>query len=334
MIRHFRNAVVVITGASSGIGRATALALARRGAIVVLAARREDALEEVALQCRRLGGRALVVPTDVAREEEVHALAERVMQELGRMDAWINNAAVGLYGWFDEIPAAAYRRALETDLFGTIHGAREALRVFRQRGHGVLVNVSSVVGKIGQPWASAYVISKHGVRVLGDCLRQELLLQGLNDIHVCTVLPAAVDTPFFAHAANYLDHEVKPMAPVYAPERVASKIVEVLRSPRRETFVGGPARVLSMPYRLAPALGEQIVARAVARGHVDHHRPAHRGDGALFHPMHDGLGVSGGWRHPPSRMRRRVKALGMAAVPALLGWMLTRSSSGTPRLLH
>ncbi len=140
MPRKVGDAVVVITGASSGIGRATALAFARRGATVVVAARREQALRGVATECEQLGGRALAVPTDVTDEAAVRSLARRAVESFGRVDVWVNNAAVGLFGRFEDTPLEAYRRVIETNLFGYIYGARAALPIFREQGSGVLIN--------------------------------------------------------------------------------------------------------------------------------------------------------------------------------------------------
>ena len=246
MPRKIEESVVVITGASSGIGRATALAFARRNAAVVLAARRENLLREVEAECERLGGRALVVPTDVTDEAAVQALARRAVEHFGRLDVWVNNAAVTVLGRFDETPADVYRRVIETDLFGYIHGARAALPSFHAQGGGVLINNASMVTKLPQPYASAYVVAKHGVRGLALSLRQELSLEGAADIHVCTVMPATIDTPFFQHAGNYTGRATRAMPPVYPVEKVANTIVRLADKPRRETFVGASGRMLNL----------------------------------------------------------------------------------------
>ncbi len=200
MARRIEDAVVVITGASSGIGRATAIEFARHNTRLVLAARNESNLEKTARACAKAGAReVLIVPTDTTVESEVQELASRAAEEFGRIDVWVNDAGVGLYATFEETPVEDYRRLLETNLFGYIYGARAALPYFRKQGSGVLINVGSQVSLGGLPYQNAYVTSKYAVRGFSDSLRQELVG---SDIHVCTVYPASTDTPFFQHAAN------------------------------------------------------------------------------------------------------------------------------------
>lgn len=211
------DAIVVITGASSGIGRATAHAFARSGATVVLASRREPALQDTLQECERLGGRGIVVPTDVCEADQVERLCEKAVERYGRVDVWINNAAVTLFGRLEETPRDAYEKVIQTNLMGCVNGAREAIRQFREQGHGRLINVSSMVAHAGQPFTSAYVTSKWGIRGLSECLRMELA--DAPDIHVSTILPASIDTPLFQRAANYVEQPVKAMTPVYPRRR-------------------------------------------------------------------------------------------------------------------
>jgi NAD(P)-dependent dehydrogenase (short-subunit alcohol dehydrogenase family) len=325
MRKRMKDQVVVITGASGGIGRAAAREFASQGATVVLAARRELPLQEVAAECERLGGQAITVVTDVTDERAVRELARRAIESFGRVDVWVNNAAVSLFGRFEETPYEVYRRVLETNLFGYIHGARAVLPYFREQGHGVLINNASMVAYSGQPWTSAYVTAKFAIRGLGECLRQELL--DARRIHVCTLLPASIDTPLFQHAANYTGRAVQPMPPVYAPERVARAMVRLALRPRREMFVGNAGRLLAWQHALAPGLTERMVARAVDRSHFQD-RPAEPTQGNLFEPVPFGTSASGGWK--PARRRKALPLLagiGLAvpAVASLLGRRSLRS---------
>jgi NAD(P)-dependent dehydrogenase (short-subunit alcohol dehydrogenase family) len=307
-----RDSVVVITGASSGIGRATALACAANGAAVVLAARRDAALQEVAGECEAAGGAALAVPTDVTDAEAVQVLARRAVERFGRLDVWVNAAAVTAFAPFQEIPLEDFRRILDVDVMGYVHGARAALPYLRDQGKGVLVNVSSIVGIVPQPYTHAYSMSKAAVRVLASSIRQELRLDGAKRVKVCTVLPATIDTPFFEHTANYTGRRARAMPPVYSAERVARTIVNLIRVPRREVVVGPMGRNLLVQSKVAPGLTERMMALQVDKTHLYRTRPAPATDGNLFQPAPGTGSVSGGWHG------KRATALRRAASAALL----------------
>ena len=318
------DSVVVITGASSGIGRATALACARRGAAVVVAARRGEPLKELVGECERLGGRALAVRTDVTDEEAVNELARRAVENFGRLDVWVNNAGVALFARFEEAPIEEYRRVFETNLFGYVYGARAALPYFREQGSGVLINNDSVVAKASQPYTSAYVTSKFAVRGLSECLREELILDGAKDIHVCTIMPASIDTPFFQHGANYTGRTPKALNPVYDAEKVAKAIIRCAQRPKREVIVGNAGRLLALQHSLSLGLYENIAARQIDRDHFQD-KPAPSTSGNLFEPVVDGTGVSGGWKGAQGVFSaRRVALGGMAAAAGFLGWRRLR----------
>jgi short-subunit dehydrogenase len=294
--------VSVVTGASSGIGLAVAAALAERG------------------------GRALAVPVDMAEEGSARLLAERAQDAFGRLDAWINNAAVSLFGRVEELPWAVYEQALRTNLFGYVHGARAAIPIFRAQGRGLLVNVASVAACVGQPCTSAYVVSKWGIRGLGECLRMEL--RGTPAVHACTVLPASVDTPIFQNAGNYTGRAGRPIPPVLPPEDVADAVLDLYARPRREVFVGKAGRAVAAAHALAPGLLERFMARQVERKHFQD-RPAPPDAGNLIAPSHDA--ATGGWRQPADH--RQVPwptALAAGAVAALAFVVLARGASRGP----
>src|SRR5215203_3390175 len=309
--------VVVITGASSGIGRATALAFAAKGATVVLAARRLAALEEVARECEGRGGDALVVPTDVAESDAVQQLATRAVEDLGRIDVWVNCAAVTAFAPFQEIPLEDFKRVLDVNIMGYVHGARAALPQLRDQGKGTLINVSSIVSSVPQPYTHVYSMSKAAVRVLGASLRQELRLDGAKGVKVCTVMPATIDTPFFEHTANYTGRKAKAMPPVYSAERVARTIVNLVRLPRREVVVGPMGRNLIMQAKFAPGLTERLMAVQVDRTHLYRTKPASATPGNLFQPAPGAGAVSGGWHG-----RRRTVVRRTTSVAALTGSLI------------
>jgi NAD(P)-dependent dehydrogenase (short-subunit alcohol dehydrogenase family) len=326
MPRKLQDSVVVITGASSGIGRAAALAFAKKGARLVLGARNEAGLRDVAVECGWLGGRAVVVPTDVTDKKAVQNLARQAIDSFGRLDVWVNCAAVTLFARFEEASLETYRQVIETNLFGTIHGARAALPYFREQGSGVLINVSSIVAKTPQPYTSAYNITKSGIWALSQSLREEFLRDG-NDIHICTVLPATIDTPIFQHAANYTGRAVQPMPPVYSAEQVAKAIVKCAGHPRREVSVGGAGRMLQGLYTIAPSLAERLMAWQVDRKHLTD-QPAEPTPGNLFAPMPEWDRISGGWQKAASGVARSVALGGVAAAAAAItGWLWWRQSS-------
>jgi NAD(P)-dependent dehydrogenase (short-subunit alcohol dehydrogenase family) len=325
MTRDLADSVVVITGASSGIGRASALRFAGKGASVVLNARREWALQEVARQCEALGARALVVPGDVRDRQAMDALARRALEAFGRIDVWVNDAAVTAFGRFEEIPPEVYDRVVETNLLGYANGARAALRAFREQGSGVLINLSSVVGTVGQPYATPYVATKWAIRGFAESLRMELSLDGDHDIHVCTVLPGSVDTPLFQNGANYSGRAVRPMPPIYDADEIAAAIVDLARNPKREHFVGGQPRMMAMQRRMTPTLFEKMFARQVDRTHFQDRAEA-PSTGNVFEPSREWAGVSGEWKQP-GRSRAGLAALPALALGGLAAWGLLRSES-------
>ncbi|MGW6271213.1 SDR family oxidoreductase [Streptomyces sp. NPDC055060] len=306
--------VVVITGASSGVGRASALAFAARGCSLVLAARRAQVLEEVAEECRtRHGARTLVVPTDVTDAEAVDHLAQRAVTAFGRIDVWLNDAAVAAFGALEDIPREVFRQVVDVNVLGCVNGARAALAVMRGQRHGTIVNMSSVVGAAVVPYNTPYVLSKAAVRALGGTLRQELRLAGQHGIHVCTVLPATMDTPFFRDAANYSGRAVTPMAPVYTPERAAKTVVRLAVKPRREAYVGPAGQALGILSKLTPPLVERVLAHQMDRAHLSREHAAEPTDGNVLEPSADPASVGGGWHGHRRTALRRLGAAGLVA---------------------
>jgi NAD(P)-dependent dehydrogenase (short-subunit alcohol dehydrogenase family) len=321
--RDLSGCVVVITGASSGIGRAAAAAFAREGARLVLAARARAPLGETAREIQASGADALAVPTDVRDEQAVHALAERAVESFGRLDVWVNCAGVIAYGRFEDMPAEVFRGVIETNLFGQIHGARAALPHFRGQGSGVLINLASVWGRVTSPDVSPYVTSKFAVRAFSECLRHELRDEA--GIDVATILPQAVDTPIFARAANCAGRAVRPVPPVIDPREVAAGIVRCARAPTREITYKRTGRLLELLHSFAPGAYERIVPAAFEAGNFGPAR-SWPTTGAVLGEDVDRHAVDGGWRD-----RRRVlwNALGDAA-RAGLGSLVRRGPQDCP----
>jgi NAD(P)-dependent dehydrogenase (short-subunit alcohol dehydrogenase family) len=302
MPRPLEEAVVAITGASSGIGRAAALRLARRGAALALCARSAPALAEVAAECEGAGAQTFHRALDVSDEEAVEAFAAATVERFGRLDVWVNNASTIAYGPFEEIPSEVFRQIIETNLLGQVHGARAALRRFRVQESGVLINMSSVWGRVSTPQVSPYIVSKNAVRAFSECLAGELA--GDENIHVATMAPQAVDTPIFDHAGNYTGRRVRPIPPVLDPEEVARGIELCAENPKREVNYGRSGRLLQVFNSVAPGLFRRLAHPAFVEGTWGDAR-AERGPGNVLHSA--GLhAVEGGWRNRRRPLLRRA----------------------------
>lgn len=327
MARDMAGLSVVITGASSGIGRAAARAFAQRGARVALAARRAELLEEAVHECRDLGGDAIAVPTDVTDADAVAHLAQEARRAFGRIDVWINNAGTGVFGPYQDAELALHRRTIEVNLLGSMHGAYEALRIFLDQGHGILINNISLGGWAPTPFAAAYTASKFALRGFSASLRQEL--GNHPDIHVCGVFPAIVDTPGLDHGANVSGRQINPGPLIYAPEDVAETFVSLVRWPRDEVAVGWPARAAQVAYALAPGPTEHLMGAAMRRS-LQRADRAPRTRGALLKPVAEGRDVSGGWRERknlPFSARQTSSVIGAIAVAGIALLLGTRAAA-------
>jgi NAD(P)-dependent dehydrogenase (short-subunit alcohol dehydrogenase family) len=313
--------VIVMTGASSGIGRAGALLLAERGAHLVLVARRQPALDAVAALCQERSGRerpALAIAADVSDSAAVDDVAARTVERFGRIDGWVNAAGVTGFAPLLDTPLADIERILAVNLMGTVHGARAALPRMIEQGSGVLVNVSSLLGVVAPPLAGPYAMSKFALRGLGVTLRSELRMAGVTGVEVGTVLPAAIDTPIYAAAANTTGRRPQPPPPVYSADRAARSVLTMLRRPRAELIAGGLiGRAFALTHTLAPRLAERMMAADMAfalRHPADD--PAAT-SGALHDPLPDLGSVEGGFRGArKERVRRGITVSVLAAAAA------------------
>jgi short-subunit dehydrogenase len=263
-MRSLKDQVIVITGASSGIGLTTAEMAAERGAAVVLAARSETELALAVARIRQKGGQATAVAADVADEREVEQIARAAMHEYGRIDTWINNAGIGMYGRLVDQPMADKRRLFEINFWGVVNGCRVAVDYLRTRG-GTIINVGSEVSDRAVPLLGIYSASKHAVRAYNDTLRMELEHDRIP-IWVSLVKPGPIDTPFPQHAANYMPREPKHAAPVYPPEEVAFALLKCAEKPVREITVGGGPRLQLAMAALAPRLTDLMMERQLFEG--------------------------------------------------------------------
>jgi short-subunit dehydrogenase len=310
-----RGKTIVLTGASSGIGHAAALAFAAEGASLVLAARASGALQAVAQACVELGAPAVAVPTDVTDAAAVAELARTAILRFGKVDVWINNVGVGAVGRFEDTPMDAHRRVIETNLLGHIHGAHAIVPHFRARRSGTLINMISIGGWVSAPFATAYSASKFGLRGFSEALRAEL--RDMPQVHVCEVFPTFVDSPGMAHGANYSGRSVRPPPPMVDPRRVADALLELAsaRRPRRRTYIGAPAR----PGILAHALAPDLLARSMqwlTQMAQRRAQPAALTDGNLFDASR-GHGIDGGFRAPPKPATKATLGLAGAALVLL-----------------
>lgn len=312
---------VVITGASSGIGAATALAFAKKGARLVLAARGEAGLEDIFTKVRAAGGTAEVRTLDVTDAAAVAAFAAEAKTILGEIDLWFSNVGIGVVGKYHDVPMADHRQVVDANLIGHMNDAHAVWPIFLSQDRGTWVNMISVGGFFATPYAAAYAASKFGLRGFSEALRAEVSKR--PHIHVCDVYPTFVDTPGIDHAGNYTGAKLSLPPGALAPETVAKAVVKLAKRPRNTTVVGAPACVLKLGQFATPNLGA-----AMMNGFMDvwsdRAEPGEDSQGALHEPPAVASGVEGGRRHAERRRKAAVAAGGVAAGAAGLAAFLWR----------
>lgn len=298
-----RGATIVITGASSGFGRGTALKLAEKGANVVLAARRTHVLGQLESEIKADGGTALAVTTDVSKPEQVQRLADAAVERFGGIDVWINNVGIGALGLFWEIPLDVHARIVDVNLNGLIYGAHTALRQFLLQGHGVLVNIGSIDSEVPIAYQTSYASTKAAVLSITRSLNEELHLVGADEnIKVGTIMPWAVDTPWWNHAANYTGHAPR-MASMDDPSTIIDAIVQACVHPQETQPVGWKARASNVSHQIFPDLSERMTA-SIADDEVEKAMPLAPTNGTVFEPNDIPGMVEGGIR---ARMEKEDK---------------------------
>jgi NADP-dependent 3-hydroxy acid dehydrogenase YdfG len=319
--------VIVITGASSGIGLATARMGAARGARVVLAARNGEALAEIRAEIERQGGDALDVVTDVSDRAQVEALARAAIDRYGRIDTWVNDAGLSIIGRLEEVEDGDHRRLFDVNFWGVVYGSLVALPHLKESG-GTLINLGSVASDVAFPLQGMYSASKHAIKGFTDSLRIELKEEGAP-VAVTLIKPAAIDTPFPAHARNYTDREPKLPPPVYRTEEVAEAILHAAVHPRRDIYIGGGGRIMSAAQAVAPRVFDTVGSSMA--GLQQRAEPPRRPEGSLYEA---GVGGRTAGSHPGYVMRRSlytrsalhplttaavVAGVGLAAAASLIG---------------
>jgi NAD(P)-dependent dehydrogenase (short-subunit alcohol dehydrogenase family) len=290
-----KDKVVLITGASSGIGKLATEEFLKQGAKVVLAARSLDAMQEHMDLLGLDENRAIAVQVDVSDPEQMNKLAEKAKTHFGRLDIWINNAAVSIYGPMESLKPDEVSRIIDVNLKGQFFGSQEAIRIFKDQGYGNLINVSSALGKGSTPLQAAYTATKHGIVGFSSCLREELIHQSkYKNIDVSVVMPSSMDTPLFKHAKSNMGVEPYPIPPVYDPIITVREIIRCALNPKSEVVAGRAGGVMVWAYRLFPNLLEKYQGKTAIKNQLTNKPKPMEGNDNLFEPMPDQYGIRGG----------------------------------------
>jgi len=320
-----QNPVAVITGASSGLGRALALKFSKEGYHLALFSRRENELEATRQICIEQGAAAeaiLIESGDVTEADALRLLAERVVADYGHINVWVNAAAVFAGGSSESIPIDDMKRVMDVNFFGYVNGARAAMTVFRVQGSGTLININSSIGVASLPYLSSYCASKAAAHAFDDALRMELSLERLEkNIQVCTVMPGVIDTNIYQNGANYTGHTIEALPPVYQPEYVADAVFSLTHHPRRTLRVSPSAKGLVFSRIAFPRLYEYVLSRytrrtMLSRQHIE------MTTGNLYQPSRVHQGTHGGWAQKKLKGETLDKVLVVSAV-VIVGGVFT-----------
>lgn len=280
--------VVAVIGASSGIGRATALQFAQQGAKVVISARSQSGLASLADEISQFGGEVLVVPADVSSFEQVRAIADKTVNHFGRLDTWVHLAATAVIAPFEQTTPEEFKRVIEVNLMGQVYGAMAALPHLRREGRGALIHVTSVEAHRSLPLQSSYSASKHGVEGFVDSLRVELKHEGVP-ISVTNVMPATINTPFYNKVQTKLGVKPTGIPPYYDPKLVAEAILHVAEHPQRDIIVGDAGKVLDILQKVVPSFVDAVLQAVAVEGQRTQVPEAADAPNNLYEPIEDSV---------------------------------------------
>ncbi|MEF9478253.1 SDR family oxidoreductase [Chryseobacterium sp. 1B4] len=281
---------MVITGASSGVGKATAEAFAEQGADLVLAARGEDALKDTAELCRKLGATVIAVPTDTSVAEDVQNLVREALEFSGKIDYWVNNAGVLAFGKFEEVPADVTDQIVKTNLLGYMHSAHAVLPVFKKQKKGVLLNNISIGGWMPAPYGTAYTASKYGVRGMVETLQGEV--SDFPDIHICALYPGFQKSSGIEHAANYSGIKLSTPPPSFDPRELAAAIVKTAKNPKEVIYPDWSAIVFKNLYEIIPGI-IRYLSSAGMRMVMKNANKDNKTGGNVLEPSKGNMGIDG-----------------------------------------
>ena len=276
--------VVAVVGASSGIGRETALQFAKRNAKVVVSARTESGLASLVDEITALGGDAIAIPADVAEFEQVKSIVDKTIDRYGRLDTWVHAAGTGIIAPFEQVTPEEFKRVIDVNLMGSVYGAMVAMPHLRETGRGAFIAVSSVEARRSMPLQSAYSASKHGMEGFLDSLRSELKQEGFP-ISITNILPSVINTPFYNKARTKLGVMPTGIPPYYQPSLVAEAILHAAENPTRDMIVGDVGRVIDLLQKLVPDLTDTLVGAIAVPGQRTERIKATDDPNNLFEPI-------------------------------------------------
>ncbi len=276
--------VVAVVGASSGIGRETALQFAQRNAKVVVSARTESGLASLVAEITALGGEAIAVPADISVFEQVQNIADRTVEHYGRLDTWVNAAGTAVISPFEQVTPEEFKRVIDVNLMGPVYGAMVAMPHLRRTGRGAIVTISSIEARRSMPLQTSYSASKHGLEGFMDALRSELKYEGFP-ISITNILPSVINTPFYNKARTKLGVKPTGIPPYYQPSLVAEAILHAAANPTRDTIVGDVGRFVDSIQKIAPDLADTLVGAIAIPGQRTNTSKAANDPNNLFEPI-------------------------------------------------